>query len=85
MLYAPNAFVDGAGRALMLAWAQELRSGGGFDYAGCLSLPRVLTMRGALLLICSAWHVIAWHLCECALCMSRRACSSKLLLLLLLA
>lgn len=32
----------------MLAWLQELRSGGGFDYAGCLSLPRVLTLQGAL-------------------------------------
>ena len=47
ILYAPNAFVDGQGRTLMLAWLQELRKGGGFDYAGCLSLPRVLNLRGA--------------------------------------
>ena len=46
VLYAPNAFVDGSGRALLVAWEQDLRSGGGFDYAGCLSLPRVLTLRG---------------------------------------
>ena len=51
VLYAPNAFVDGSGRALLVAWEQELRSGGGFDYAGCLSLPRVLTLRGALALL----------------------------------
>ena len=48
VLYAPNAFVDVRGRVLMLAWLQELRGGasGGFDYAGCLSLPRVLTLQG---------------------------------------
>ena len=48
MLYAPNAFEDPRGRVLMLAWLQELRdgAGGGFDYAGCLSLPRVLTVQG---------------------------------------
>lgn len=48
VLYAPNAFVDARGRVLMLAWLQELRGGasGGFDYAGCLSLPRVLTLQG---------------------------------------
>ena len=48
VLYAPNAFEDARGRVLMLAWLQELRGGasGGFDYAGCLSLPRVLTLQG---------------------------------------
>ena len=46
VLYAPNAFVDPAGRTLMLAWLQELRSGGTYKYAGCLSVPRVLTLRG---------------------------------------
>ncbi|KAK9839842.1 hypothetical protein WJX81_005428 [Elliptochloris bilobata] len=52
VLYAPNAFVDSRNRVLMLAWLQELRGGGascGFDYAGCLSLPRVLTLQGARL------------------------------------
>ena len=29
----------------MLAWLQELRQGGGFDYAGCLSLPRLLSYK----------------------------------------
>jgi len=55
VLYAPNAFTDARGRVLMLAWLQELRgsaSSCGFDYAGCLSLPRVLTLRGALRLFC---------------------------------
>ncbi len=46
ILYAPNAFVDGRGRTLMLAWLQELRSGGAYDYAGCLSLPRLLSLQG---------------------------------------
>lgn len=46
ILYAPNAFVDGQGRTLMLAWLQELRTGGAYDYAGCLSLPRLLSLKG---------------------------------------
>jgi hypothetical protein len=33
----------------MVAWLQELRKGGGFDYAGCLSTPRVLTLQGKML------------------------------------
>lgn len=45
VLYAPNCFQDGQGRTIMLAWLQELRQGGGFDYAGCLSLPRVLSYK----------------------------------------
>ena len=45
-LYAPNCFRDAEGRNIMLAWLQELRKGGGFDYAGCISLPRVLTYKG---------------------------------------
>lgn len=45
-LYAPNCFRDAQGRNIMLAWLQELRTGGGFDYAGCISLPRVLTYKG---------------------------------------
>ena len=67
MLYAPNAFTDAAGRVLMLAWLQELRgsaSSCGFDYAGCLSLPRVLTLQGALRLSACApggvRHQVVW-------------------------
>ena len=45
VLYAPNCFQDAQGRSIMLAWLQELRQGGGFDYAGCISLPRVLSYK----------------------------------------
>ena len=46
VLYAPNCFTDGQGRNIMFGWLQELRKGGGFDYAGCLSVPRVVTHQG---------------------------------------
>lgn len=48
VLYAPNCFRDGSGRLLMVGWLQEgsLRDASAFDYSGCLSLPRVLTLRG---------------------------------------
>ena len=45
VLYAPNCFQDAQGRSIMLAWLQELRQGGAFDYAGCISLPRVLSYK----------------------------------------
>lgn len=48
-LYAPNCFRDAKGRNVMLAWLQELRKGGGFDYAGCISLPRILIYKGMLI------------------------------------
>ncbi len=47
VLYAPNTLQTPDGRTLLLAWLQELRKGGGFDYAGCLSLPRELSLQGA--------------------------------------
>ena len=47
MLYAPTVFTDGKGRLVMLAWMQELRAAAGCLYAGCLSVPRLLTMQGA--------------------------------------
>lgn len=47
LLYAPNCFEDGRGRHIMLGWLQEHASReGDFDYAGCLTLPRILTVRG---------------------------------------
>jgi beta-fructofuranosidase len=47
VLYAPNCFLDGSGRCIMLAWMQEYgRRDIDYDYAGCLTLPRVLTLRG---------------------------------------
>lgn len=47
LLYAPNCFEDGRGRHIMLGWLQEHASRqGDFDYSGCLTLPRILTVRG---------------------------------------
>ena len=49
-LYAPNCFRDGSGRRLMLGWFQELGARGPASectYSGCLTLPRVLSRRGA--------------------------------------
>jgi len=48
MLYAPNCFRDGGGRHVMVAWLQEHASRQtSFDYSGCITLPRVLTLAGA--------------------------------------
>ena len=47
ILYAPNTLSCPDGRMLLLAWLQELRSCGGFNYAGCLSIPRLITLQGA--------------------------------------
>ena len=63
VLYAPNAFVDPAGRTLMLAWLQELRSGGAYKYAGCLSAQRVLTLRGKR---CHPRLPLSWLGCVCS-------------------
>ena len=47
MLYAPNCFRDGRGRHVMVAWLQEHASRQtAFDYSGCITLPRVLTLAG---------------------------------------
>ncbi|GLC44182.1 Putative beta-Fructufuranosidase [Pleodorina starrii] len=43
VLYAPNILHDDAkDRTLLWGWNQEKRKVGTYDYAGCLSLPRVL-------------------------------------------
>ncbi len=48
MLYAPNCFRDGQERHIMVAWLQEHASRqASFDYSGCITLPRVLTLSGA--------------------------------------
>ncbi|KAI3425312.1 hypothetical protein D9Q98_009077 [Chlorella vulgaris] len=45
VLYAPNVCGDAQGRLLLWAWLQERRRPGTVaKYAGCLSLPRVLTL-----------------------------------------
>lgn len=46
ILYAPNTLRCPKGRLIMVAWLQELRKGGSFDYAGCLSVPRLLSLEG---------------------------------------
>lgn len=44
ILYAPNVCQDDKGRWLLWGWLQERRKVGSYSYAGCLSLPRVLTV-----------------------------------------
>lgn len=34
------------GRLLMWGWLQERRKVGSYDYAGCLSVPRIMYLRG---------------------------------------
>ncbi len=46
ILYAPTTFRDASGRLLMVAWLQELREGGGFDYAGSLSVSHLMHLTG---------------------------------------
>lgn len=43
ILYAPNVCQDGRGRWLLWGWLQERRKMGTYNYAGCLSLPRILS------------------------------------------
>lgn len=45
IVYAPTVCQDPAGRQIMWTWLQELRKGGTFDYAGCIGIPRILTLR----------------------------------------
>eukprot|EP00198_Chlamydomonas_reinhardtii_P001575 XP_001690911.1 glycoside-hydrolase-like protein [Chlamydomonas reinhardtii] len=43
IFYAPNTLADPQGRSLLWGWLQEKpRKVGEYDYAGCLSLPRLL-------------------------------------------
>ncbi|KAG2446052.1 hypothetical protein HXX76_000654 [Chlamydomonas incerta] len=43
IFYAPNTLADPEGRSLLWGWLQEKpRKVGEYDYAGCLSLPRLL-------------------------------------------
>jgi sucrose-6-phosphate hydrolase SacC (GH32 family) len=42
ILYAPNVCRDDSGRWLLWGWLQERRKMGTYNYAGCLSTPRVL-------------------------------------------
>ena len=38
------------GRYLLWGWLQERRKVGSYDYAGCMSVPRILRLRGNRLL-----------------------------------
>ncbi|KAF8056752.1 BFRUCT3 [Scenedesmus sp. PABB004] len=46
VLYAPNLMRDDAGRLLLWGWLQERRTVGSYDYAGCMSVPRLLHLDG---------------------------------------
>jgi len=62
--HASLAYRVGSSRALekrpegcyFLDAMQELRKGGGFDYAGCLSVPRLITLRGMLKVLLGLFH-----------------------------
>ena len=43
ILYAPNVCQDGQGRWLLWGWLQERRKMGTYNYAGCLTVPRILS------------------------------------------
>eukprot|EP01026_Neomeris_dumetosa_P059679 TRINITY_DN5578_c0_g2_i1.p2 TRINITY_DN5578_c0_g2~~TRINITY_DN5578_c0_g2_i1.p2 ORF type:complete len:297 (+),score=49.88 TRINITY_DN5578_c0_g2_i1:37-891(+) len=45
ILYAPNVMKDKQGRDILWGWLQERRKVGVYEYAGCLSTPRVLMQR----------------------------------------
>ncbi|KAK9810230.1 hypothetical protein WJX72_007025 [[Myrmecia] bisecta] len=47
VLYAPNLLIDEQGRHILWGWLQERRKVGSYDYAGCLSVPRVMHLRGS--------------------------------------
>lgn len=44
VLYAPNLLEDDQGRHVLWAWIQELSRTGEHDYAGCLTVPRILSL-----------------------------------------
>jgi beta-fructofuranosidase len=45
VIYAPNILDDPNGRCILWAWAQEHRTVGSYDFAGCMATPRVLLRR----------------------------------------
>ncbi|KAK9821729.1 hypothetical protein WJX81_006531 [Elliptochloris bilobata] len=50
LLYAPNLLRDDRGRHIMWGWLQERRKVGTYEYAGCLTVPRVLYLRSNALI-----------------------------------
>eukprot|EP00803_Ostreobium_quekettii_P007372 evm.model.scf_89.9 EVM.evm.TU.scf_89.9 scf_89:38243-42484(-) len=67
ILYAPNISTDAEGRTLLWGWLQERRKVNAYDYSGCLSLPRVLSIKGDKLMqepaeeILALRHGASWH------------------------
>lgn len=67
ILYAPNISEDPQGRSLLWGWLQERRKVGSYEYSGCLSLPRVLSLKGNKLMqqpadeIEGLRHGATWH------------------------
>jgi sucrose-6-phosphate hydrolase SacC (GH32 family) len=49
VIYAPNILDDPGGRCILWAWAQEHRTVGRYDFAGCMATPRVLLRRDSRL------------------------------------
>jgi len=45
ILYAPNLTKDENGDSLLWGWLQERRTVGSYDYSGCLSVPRRLSLK----------------------------------------
>ena len=80
VLYAPTVFTDAQGRLVMLAWMQELRAAAGRLYAGCLSVPRLLTLQGGGH---PAWpaltprRLVQWPCTYCAACATRIQCRGR--------
>ncbi|GMH42910.1 hypothetical protein BSKO_10832 [Bryopsis sp. KO-2023] len=73
VMYAPNMTKDAEGRHLLWGWLQERSRMGEFDYAGCLSVPRLLHVHNGRLFQEPApeiadlrkgkrWHEIGLHL-----------------------
>lgn len=67
IMYAPNISEDPQGRTLLWGWLQERRKVGSYEYSGCLSLPRVLSLKGSKLMQQPACEVdsmrsgAVWH------------------------
>jgi hypothetical protein len=50
------------GRHILWGWLQERRKVGSYDYAGCLSLPRIMYISGNRLhQVWQLRHAIAYH------------------------
>lgn len=67
ILYAPNTLEDEQGRCLLWGWLQERPRIGDHSYAGCLSVPRVLSLQDGKLIqkpipeISQLRKEVCWH------------------------